>query len=90
MAILAVFIRKTRTGRYTCAIGGSENAALLSGVNVKRVKVAAYMAAGALSAVAGLLVTARLHSAQPGAGSGYELDSIAAAATGVTPLRCSE
>jgi ribose transport system permease protein len=86
IAVFAFFVRKTRTGRYIYAIGGNEKAALLSGVNVKRVKVAVYMIAGALSAVAGLLVTARLDSAQPNAGSGYELDSIAAVVIGGTSL----
>ncbi|MDR0712573.1 MAG: ribose ABC transporter permease [Prevotellaceae bacterium] len=86
IAIFAFLVRKTRTGRYIYAIGGNEKAALLSGVNVKRVKVTVYMIAGALSAVAGLLVTARLDSAQPNAGSGYELDSIAAVVIGGTSL----
>ena len=82
----AFFMNKTRMGRYIYAIGGNERAALLSGVNVNRVKVAVYMIAGALSGIAGLLVTARLDSAQPNAGMGYELDSIAAVVIGGTSL----
>jgi ribose transport system permease protein len=81
-----LFIGKTRTGRYIYAIGGNEKASLLSGVNVKRVKLVVYMIAGALSGVGGLLVTARLDSAQPNAGMGYELDSIAAVVIGGTSL----
>jgi ribose transport system permease protein len=86
IVIFAFFIRKTRTGRYIYAIGGNERAALLSGINVKRVKVIVYMLAGVLSAIGGLLVTARLDSAQPNAGTGYELDSIAAVVIGGTSL----
>jgi len=86
IALSALFVNKTRTGRYTYAIGGNERAALLSGVNVKRVKVVVYVIAGLLSGVAGLLVTARLDSAQPNAGISYELDSIAAVVIGGTSL----
>jgi ribose transport system permease protein len=81
-----VFMKRTRTGRYIYAIGGNERAALLSGVKVRRVKTIVYVMAGVLSAAAGLLVTARLDSAQPNAGSGYELDSIAAVVIGGTSL----
>jgi ribose transport system permease protein len=81
-----LFINKTRTGRYIYAIGGNERAALLSGVNVKKVKVIVYLLAGMFSGIAGLLVTARLDSAQPNAGMGYELDSIAAVVIGGTSL----
>ena len=83
----ALFItHKTRLGRYIYAIGGSESAARLSGVNINRVKTTVYALAGALAAVGGLLVTARLDSAQPNAGSSYELDSIAAVVIGGTSL----
>lgn len=80
------FIRKSKTGRYIYAIGGNEKATLLSGINVNKVKIAVYTLTGILCAVAGLLVTARLDSAQPNAGSGYELDSIAAVVIGGTSL----
>src|SRR6202035_2353742 len=68
------------------AVGGSERAARLSGVSVKSIKCAVYVIGGALSGVAGLIVTARLDSAQPNAGLGYELDSIAAVVIGGTSL----
>ncbi|MDP3443464.1 MAG: ribose ABC transporter permease, partial [Ignavibacteria bacterium] len=86
IVVSMIFINKTRTGRYIYAIGGNERAALLSGVKVNRVKVIVYIIAGVLSGVAGLLVTARLDSAQPNAGLGYELDSIAAVVIGGTSL----
>jgi ribose transport system permease protein len=86
IALSVFFMDKTRTGRSIYAIGGNERAALLSGVKVDKVKVVVYMIAGVLSGIAGLLVTARLDSAQPNAGLGYELDSIAAVVIGGTSL----
>ena len=84
---LAVFLSdKTKIGRYIYAIGGNENASLLSGININKVKIIVYTIAGALAAVGGLMVTSRLDSAQPNAGTGYELDSIAAVVIGGTSL----
>lgn len=80
------FIRKSKTGRYIYAIGGNERASLLSGININKVKIIVYTLTGILCGVAGLLVTARLDSAQPNAGAGYELDSIAAVVIGGTSL----
>ena len=84
--IFGFFIKKSRTGRYIYAIGGNEKATRLSGINVNRVKIIVYTLCGALCAVAGLLVTARLDSAQPNAGTGYELDAIAAVVIGGTSM----
>lgn len=84
MAMLVT--RKTRLGRHIYAVGGNEGAARLSGISVGRVKVIAYMIAGLLAAVGGIMVTARLDSAQPNAGESYELDSIAAVVIGGTSL----
>ncbi len=86
VVIFILFTRQTKLGRYIFAVGGNEQAAHLSGVNVKRVKLWVYSLAGVLSAVGGILVTARLDSAQPNAGIGYELDSIAAVVIGGTSL----
>ena len=84
--IAVVITNKTKLGRYIYAIGGNENAAILSGINIKRIKIAVYTIAGTLAAVGGLLVTSRLDAAQPNAGTGYELDSIAAVVIGGTSL----
>ena len=81
-----VLLKRTRFGRYVYAVGGNEEAAKLSGLNVKRIKLMVYTAAGALSAVGGLIVTSRLNSATPIAGEGFELDSIAAVVIGGTSL----
>ena len=86
VVMFVVFMRKAPWGRYIYAIGGNERATRLSGIDVNRVKCFVYTVAGVLSAVAALIVTARLDSAQPNAGTGYELDSIAAVVIGGTSL----
>jgi ribose transport system permease protein len=83
---MVILTRKLTFGRRVYAVGGNERAALLSGVNVDGIKLAVYALAGAFAGVAGLLVTARLDSAQPNAGIGYELDSIAAVVIGGVSL----
>ncbi|GAB6087622.1 ribose ABC transporter permease [Alkaliphilus crotonatoxidans] len=89
---LAVFalgyyiLKQTPFGRYTYALGGNEEATALSGINTRRIKAYVYGISGLLSALAGIIVTARLSSAQPQAGSGYELDAIAAVVLGGTSL----
>ncbi|MFQ5751124.1 MAG: ABC transporter permease [bacterium] len=86
VVIATVMAKKTRLGRYIYAVGGNEKASNLSGLDVNNIKVWVYTIAGALAAVGGLLVTSRLDSAQPNAGVGYELDSIAAVVIGGTSL----
>jgi ribose transport system permease protein len=86
VAVFVVITRRTKFGRYLYAVGGNERAALLTGLRVNRIKVWVYTLGGGLAGVAGLLVTARLDSAQPNAGLGYELDSIAAVVIGGTSL----
>ena len=81
-----VVLTQTRFGRYVYAIGGNENVARLSGVNVTLITISVYAVSGLLSAVAGIILTARLESAQPTAGVGYELDAIAAVVVGGTSL----
>jgi ribose transport system permease protein len=84
--IAIVITNKTILGRYIYAIGGNEQAAILSGIQIKKIKIVVYSIAGALAAVGGILVTSRLDAAQPNAGTGYELDSIAAVVIGGTSL----
>lgn len=87
VVILAIILtNKTRFGRYIYAIGGNESAARLSGIPINKIKTWVYVLAGMLAAVGGLLVTARLDSAQPNAGMAYELDAIAAVVIGGTSL----
>ncbi|MGE4498526.1 MAG: ribose ABC transporter permease [Deferribacterales bacterium] len=85
-AVSYYVLKYTRFGRYVYAVGGNEEASRLSGVRVSRVKTAVYAISGLLSALAGIILTARLSSAQPTAGGGYELDAIAAVVLGGTSL----
>ncbi|MBZ4683332.1 MAG: ribose transport system permease protein [Fusobacteriaceae bacterium] len=85
--IIGYFIlMHTSIGRYIYAIGGNEEATKLSGINVHRVKLFVYGISGLLAALSGIIITSRLSSAQPTAGSGYELDAIAAVVLGGTSL----
>jgi ribose transport system permease protein len=90
-AIVAAFIlSKTILGRYTFAMGSNVEATRLSGVNVDRWQTAVYMLCGLFAGLAGVLIGARLNSAQPALGAGYELDAIAAAVIGGTSLSGGE
>ncbi|SHF83477.1 ribose ABC transporter membrane protein [Modicisalibacter ilicicola DSM 19980] len=79
-------LHHTRFGRHVYAVGGGEKVARLSGINVNRIKISVYAISGACAALAGVVLTARLGSAQPTAGTGYELDAIAAVVIGGTSL----
>jgi ribose transport system permease protein len=68
------------------ATGGNAEAARLSGVNTDRIQLLVYTVSGAMAAVAGVILTSRLDSAQPTAGGGYELDAITAVVLGGTSL----
>ena len=88
-ALVAIFYLisvHTTLGRYIYAVGGNEKAATFAGLNVNRIKVWVYTLGGGLAAVGGLILTARLDAADPKAGLGYELDSIAAVVIGGTSL----
>jgi ribose/xylose/arabinose/galactoside ABC-type transport system permease subunit len=81
-----VLMTRTQFGVYTLAIGGNEEALRLSGVNTGRWKVAVYGLAGLMCGIASVIVTARLNTAEPLAGTGFELDAIAATVMGGTSL----
>ena len=90
-AIVAAFILgKTVLGRYTFALGSNEEAARLSGVNVANWKMLVYAVCGLFSGLAGVLMAARLGSAQPATGFGYELSAISAVVIGGTSLSGGE
>ena len=90
LAVLAlvagVLLNKTLLGRYTYSIGSNEEATALSGINVRRWKILIYTLAGLFIGLAGVLISARLGSAQPATGTGYELQAIAAVVIGGTSL----
>ena len=81
-----VVLRQMPIGRYIYGVGGNQAATALSGIPVGRVLMFVYAASGLFAAVAGLIITARLSSAQPTAGMAYELDAIAAVVVGGTSL----
>lgn len=85
--IVAYYIlNHTRIGRYIYATGSNEEATMYSGIKTARVKRFVYAVSGMMAALAGILLTARLGSAQPTAGAGYELDAIAAVVLGGTSM----
>ena len=85
-AITFVFLRYTSAGRGIYAVGGNESAARLSGIQVKRIRLLAFVLAGLAAAIAGLLMSARLNSGSPNYGVGLELAAIAAAVIGGASL----
>ncbi len=86
LGIAYIILRYTRTGLYLYAIGGNEETARLAGINIQWGKVSAYMFSGLTASLAGVLLTARLWSAQPTTGIGLELEAIAASVLGGTSL----
>ena len=96
LILLAVFVlgwyilRYTRVGRYTYAIGGNENCAKLSGINLKKVKCFVYVVSGLCCGVAALLLSSRLDSAVPTNAEGQEMDAIAAVVIGGTSMSGGE
>jgi ribose/xylose/arabinose/galactoside ABC-type transport system permease subunit len=79
-----ILLNHTPFGRFIFGLGNNEEAAYLSGLPVRRIKLFVYMAAGTLSALAGIILVGRLNSAQPTAGEMYEFDAIAAVVVGGT------
>lgn len=84
--IAGALLAKTVLGRYTYSIGSNEEATALSGIDVRKWKIAIYAFAGLFTGLAGLMISARLGSAQPATGMGYELQAIAAVVIGGTSL----
>jgi ribose transport system permease protein len=85
-----VLLKHMALGRYIQALGDNETAAYLTGLSVRRITTFVYVAIGALSALAGAILIARLNSAQPTAGSGFEFDAIAAVVVGGTSFEGGE
>lgn len=85
-AILYFILKKTTFGRRVYAVGGNEEASILSGINADRIKIYVYSLVGLLAGLASLILTSRLNSAQPTAGEMFELDAIAAVVLGGTSL----
>jgi len=82
--IAYILLQKTKYGAYIYAIGGNENAAIVSGVNVKSIKMSAYALAGMFTAIGAIVLTARQESGQPQMGVGYDMEAITCAIIGGT------
>ncbi|MDX1637086.1 MAG: ABC transporter permease [Balneolaceae bacterium] len=81
-----IVLKKTVLGRYIYAVGGNEEAARASGIDVRRIKITVYTLCGALSAVGGIILASRISTGQPNVGIAFELDAIAAVVIGGTSL----
>jgi ribose/xylose/arabinose/galactoside ABC-type transport system permease subunit len=84
--LASLILNKTKLGRYIYAVGGNENAARASGINVDSVKMFAYIICSGLAGLAGIILASRITTGQPNAGIAYELDAIAAVVIGGTSL----
>lgn len=86
MGLSYFILRHMKTGKCIYAIGGNQQAAVVSGINVKKNLLFVYIYGSMMAAVSGILLTARLSSGQPLSGEGYELDAIAGVVIGGTSL----
>jgi ribose/xylose/arabinose/galactoside ABC-type transport system permease subunit len=86
MIVSHIVLTRTKLGRYVYAVGGNEEAARISGIGVSRVKMFVYILSGVFAGIAGIITAGRLYSGNPTAGTGVELDVIAAVVIGGTSL----
>ena len=87
LAILfGIMLAKTSFGRYLYAIGNNRESTRLSGIKVDKWELLAYIVAGSMAAVAGILMTSRMNTAYPSIGSGYEMNAVAACVIGGAAL----
>lgn len=84
--LLYILLHKTAFGKSVYALGGNEKAAYISGIKLDKVKIIIYTISGIMASISGLIITSRLSSAQPTAGTSYEMDAIAAVVLGGTSL----
>lgn len=84
--ILWILLTKTSYGRKIYAVGGNEKASFISGIKIDKVKILVYVISALMAVLSGLVLTSRLNSAQPTAGSAYEMDAIASVVLGGTSM----
>jgi ribose/xylose/arabinose/galactoside ABC-type transport system permease subunit len=84
IAAAYILMHYTKLGRYVYATGGNINAAIASGVNVRKTQIQTYMISGFCCGIAGIILTSRINAAQPNIGVGFETDAIAACVIGGT------
>ena len=90
LAVSFYMLNETRFGRYVYALGGNEDSARLSGISTDKIRTIVYGISGFTAAVSAIIVTSRIGSASPNAGTGFELDAIAAVVLGGTSLSGGE
>lgn len=86
MILMCLLLYKTKFGRYVFAVGGNEEAARVSGINTRKIKIIAYTLYAVLAGIAGILLASRIDAGQPQVGVAYETDAIAATVIGGTSL----
>lgn len=86
LIISSIIMGKTKLGRHIYAVGGNQQAAQFSGINVARVKFLVHAFSGVMAALAGIVLASRMYSGQPTAGDGAEMDAIAAVVVGGTSM----
>jgi inositol transport system permease protein len=86
IVVAYMMLNNTKVGRHIYALGGNEEAAIISGINVKKLKIMVFSIGGFLAGLAGISLAARIHAGQPSMGLAYELDAIASAVIGGTSL----
>ncbi|GAK71975.1 ribose ABC transporter permease protein [Agrobacterium rubi TR3 = NBRC 13261] len=86
IAIMMILLNRTTFGRRVFAVGGNEEAAILSGIRTNLVKTATFAISGAAAGLAGIITVSRLSMAEPQAGAGFELEAIAAVILGGTAI----
>lgn len=86
LIITAIIMNKTKTGRHMYAVGGNQQAAEFSGINVAKVKFFVHAFSGLMAGIAGVVLASRMYSGQPTAGDGAEMDAIAAVVVGGTSM----
>lgn len=90
IVIGVLFLRFSIFGRHVYAVGGNEQSAKVSGINVKKIKLMVYMTAGFVAALSGIIISSRVMSGSPSAGEGYEMDAITACVIGGASLSGGE
>jgi ribose transport system permease protein len=84
LIITSFILNKTKFGRHVYAVGGNREAARFSGIRISKIEMIVYTISGLLAGLSGVILAARMSSAQPTSGSGFELDAIAAVVLGGT------
>ena len=86
MTILWFLLNRTKTGRHIYAVGGNKEAAMYSGISIKKIQLLVFTLSGLLAGFTGVVLTARMYTGQPAIGNGAELDAIAATVLGGTSM----